>query len=380
MFEFATAGRILAGAGRAAELPGVVAGLGSRVLVCTGADPARHAGLLAGLGRPAAVFAVAAEPTVDLARSGAAVAREHGADVVAAVGGGSVIDLGKAVAMLLGNGGDPLDYLEVIGSGRRITQPAVPCVAVPTTAGTGAEVTANAVLASPAHGLKASLRSPLMIPRVALVDPALTVSCPPPVTAASGLDALTQCLEPFVSVRASPLTDGLAREGLRRAAAGLRAAYADGRDLAARADMAICSLLGGIALANAKLGAVHGLAGVIGGIADVPHGMACAALLAPVIEANVRALRSGPAGHPALDRYTEAARLLTGKPAASIGDGLAWIRETVSQLAVPGLAAFGIGPQHAEDIAAKAAGSSSMQGNPVALSRSDLIAAVRQAL
>jgi alcohol dehydrogenase class IV len=380
MFEFATAGRILAGPGRAVELPGVVAGLGSRVLVCTGGDLARHGALLAGLGRPAVVFAVAAEPTVDLARAGVDAAREHGADVVAAIGGGSVIDLGKAVAMLLGNGGDPLDYLEVIGSGRRITQPAVPCVAVPTTAGTGAEVTANAVLASPAHGLKASLRSPLMIPRVALVDPELTVSCPPRVTAASGLDALTQCLEPFVSVRANPLTDGLAREGLRRAAAGLRAAYADGSDLAARADMAMCSLLGGIALANAKLGAVHGLAGVIGGTADVPHGMACAALLAPVIEANVRALRSGPPGHPALGRYTEAARVLTGKPAASIDDGLTWIRETVSQLAVPGLAAFGIGPQHAGDIAAQAAGSSSMQGNPVALTPSDLSAAVRQAL
>jgi len=380
IFEFATAGRIVAGAGRAAELPGIVAGLGSRALVCTGADPARHGGLLAGLGLPAVVFTVAAEPTVELARAGAATAREHGADVVAAVGGGSVLDLGKAVAMLLGNGGDPLDYLEVIGSGRKITQPAVPCVAVPTTAGTGAEVTANAVLASPAHGLKASLRSSLMIPRVALVDPELTVSCPPRVTAASGLDALTQCLEPFVSVRANPLTDGLAREGLRRAAAGLRAAYAEGSDLGARADMAVCSLLGGIALANAKLGAVHGLAGVIGGIADVPHGMACAALLAPVIEANVRALRSGPPGGPALDRYTEAARLLTGKPAASIDDGLTWIHETVSLLAVPGLAAFGVGPQHAGDIAAKAARSSSMQGNPVALTHGDLCAIVRQAL
>jgi alcohol dehydrogenase class IV len=380
MFEFATAGKILAGAGRAAELPGVVGGLGSRVLVCTGADPARHGGLLAGLGLPAVVFAVAAEPTVELARACVAAAREHGADVVAAVGGGSVLDLGKAAAMLLGNGGDPLDYLEVIGSGRKITQPSVPCVAVPTTAGTGAEVTANAVLASPAHGLKASLRSPLMIPRVALVDPELTVSCPPRVTAASGLDALTQCLEPFVSVRANPLTDGLAREGLRRAAAGLRAAYADGSDLGARADMAMCSLLGGIALANAKLGAVHGLAGVIGGTADVPHGMACAALLAPVVEANVRALRSGRPGAPALDRYTEAARLLTGSPAASIDDGLTWIRETVSQLAVPGLAAFGIGPQHVDDVAARAARSSSMQGNPVALTHSDLRAIVLQAL
>jgi alcohol dehydrogenase class IV len=379
-FEFATAGRILAGPGRVAELPGVLAGLGSRALVCTGANPARHAGLLAGLDLPAAVFAVAGEPTIDLARAGIAAAREHGADVVAAIGGGSVIDTGKAVAMLLANGGDPLDYLEVVGSGRKITQPAVPCVAVPTTAGTGAEVTANAVLAAPAHQLKASLRSPLMIPRVALVDPQLTVSCPAPVTAASGMDALTQCLEPYVSVRASPLTDGLAREGLRRAAAGLRAAFADGSDLRARTDMAVCSLLGGMALANAKLGAVHGIAGVIGGTADVPHGVACAALLTPVIEANVRALRSGPPGQPVLDRYTEAARALTGQPAASIDDGLAWLRETITMLGIPGLAAFGIGPADADDVAVKAARSSSMQGNPVPLSHDDLRAILLAAL
>src|SRR6266516_1041768 len=204
MFEFATAGKILAGAGRAAELPGVVGGLGSRVLVCTGADPARHGGLLAGLGLPAVVFAVGAEPTVALARACVAAAREHGADVVAAVGGGSVLDLGKATAKLLGNGGDPLDYLEVIGSGRKITQPAVPCVAVPTTAGTGAEVTANAVVGVPAHRVKVSMRSPLMLPRVALVDPELGMGTPPATTASSGLDALTQCLEAFVSVRANP--------------------------------------------------------------------------------------------------------------------------------------------------------------------------------
>jgi alcohol dehydrogenase class IV len=392
-FEFATAGRIIAGAGRVAELPEVLAGLGSRVLVCTGASPARHAGLLASLTLPAAVLEVAAEPTVELARAGVAAAREHGADIVAAIGGGSVIDAGKAVAMLLGNGGDPLDYLEVIGSGRAITRPAVPFIAVPTTAGTGAEVTANAVLASLEHRVKASLRSPLMIPRIALVDPQLTVSCPPPVTAASGLDALTQCLEPLVSPRASPLTDGLASEGLRHAAAGLRAAYADGEDLTARADMATCALLGGMALANAKLGAVHGLAGVIGGIAEVPHGIACATLLAPVIEANVQALRSRGDGvqrgqgvqgvqgvHPALDRYARAARLLTGEPAASVQDGLAWIRQTLTLLAVPGLATFGIGPQHADEIAAKALTSSSMQGNPVVLSHGDLKAILLRAL
>jgi alcohol dehydrogenase class IV len=379
-FDFATAGRIVAGAGRAAELPGVLAGLGSRVLVCTGANPARHASLLAGLGMPAAVFGVAGEPTAELARAGITAAHEHGADVIAAIGGGSVIDLGKAVAMLLANGGDPLDYIEVVGAGRKITRHAAPCVAVPTTAGTGAEVTANAVLAVPGHHLKASLRSPLMIPRVALIDPELTASCPPPVTAASGLDALTQCLEPFVSVRATPLTDGLAREGLRRAAAGLRAAHADGADLAARTDMAMCALLGGMALANAKLGAVHGLAGVIGGTADVPHGMACAALLAPVIGANVRALRSAAPGSPALDKYAEAAQLLTGRPGASVEDGLAWIGETVTLLGVPGLAAFGLGPEQAADVAATAMTSSSMQGNPVPLSQDELTAVVLQAL
>lgn len=378
-FEFATAGRIIVGAGRVAELPAALAGLGSRVLVCTGADPSRHSDLLAGLGLPVAAFPVAGEPTIDLARAASEAAREHGADVVAAIGGGSVIDTGKAVAMLLGNGGDPLDYLEVVGSGRKITKPSIPCIAVPTTAGTGAEVTANAVLASPAHGTKASLRSPLMLPTVALVDPLLTTSCPPQVTAASGLDALTQCLEPFVSVRANPLTDSLAREGLSRAAAGLRRAHADGTDAAARTDMALTSLLGGLALANAKLGAVHGLAGVIGGMADVPHGMACAALLAPVIEANVRALRSGQPDHPALGRYTEAAQRLTRNPAAAIEDGVAWVRETVSVLRIPGLAAFGVRLEHHSDIAARAQRSSSMRGNPVALTAADLQLILAQA-
>ncbi|HEY9242330.1 MAG TPA: iron-containing alcohol dehydrogenase [Streptosporangiaceae bacterium] len=379
-FDFATAGRILAGPGRAAELPAVLAGLGARVLVCTGTNPLRHNALISDLNLPTALFPVAGEPTVDLARTAIGAARQHGADVIAAIGGGSVIDTAKAAAILLGNGGDPLDYLEVIGAGQRITQPAVPCVAVPTTAGTGAEVTANAVLADPANRIKASLRSPLMIPRVALVDPQLTVSCPAPVTAASGLDALTQCLEPFVSVRANPVTDGLAREGLRRAAAGLRPAYADGADLAARTDMALCSLLGGLALANAKLGAVHGLAGVIGGTADVPHGFACAAVLPAVVEANVTALRSAPDGGPVLDRYTEAARLLTGDPAASIDDGLAWIRDTLRLLDVPGLASFGIQPDQAAEIAAAAARSSSMQGNPIPLPAPALRQIVLQSL
>jgi alcohol dehydrogenase class IV len=379
-FEFATAGRVIFGVGRSAELPGLLAGYGSRVLVCTGTSPYRHADLLAGLSLPTVVFPVAGEPTVDLAQAAAAVAREHGADVVAAIGGGSVIDTGKAAAMLLGNGGNPLDYLEVIGGGQAITHPSVPCVAVPTTAGTGAEVTANAVLASPEHQVKASLRAATMLPRAALVDPLLTVSCPAEVTAASGMDALTQCLEPFVSPRASPLSDAMAREGIRRAAAGLRRAHADGTDIAARADMAVASVAGGMALANAKLGAVHGLAGVLGGAVAVPHGVACAALLAPVIEANVAALRAaGPPDHPALSRYAEAAALLIGEPGASIEDGVAWVRQTLAQLAIPGLGTFGLEPGQAAGIAANALRSSSMQGNPVALSEASLRAILDRA-
>jgi alcohol dehydrogenase class IV len=193
------------------------------------------------------------------------------------------------------------------------------------------------------------------------------------------MDALTQCLEPFVSPMASPLTDAVAREGIRRAAGGLRRAYADGSDLGARADMAVASVAGGMALANAKLGAVHGLAGVIGGTVDVPHGVACAALLAPVMEANVAALRAGPPGHPALARYAEAAALLTGEPSAAIEDGIAWVRQTMALLAIPGLGAFGLAPEHAGDIAVQAQRSSSMRGNPVPLSEDDLRAILARA-
>jgi alcohol dehydrogenase class IV len=374
MFEFATAGRIVFGAGRSRELAGIVAGLGSRALVCTGSDPARHAALLDPL--IADVFTVDGEPTVATARDAVAAAREFGADVVVAIGGGSPLDLGKAVAVLLANGGDPLDYLEVVGRGQPFTRPAVPCVAVPTTAGTGSEVTANAVLASPEHRVKASLRSPLMLPRVALVDPLLTLGCPPVVTASSGLDALTQCLEPYVSVRANPVTDGLAREGLRRAGRSLRRAYDDGSDVDARTDMALCSLLGGLALANAKLGAVHGFASAIGGAADVPHGLVCAALLVPVTAANI----SRCEGQPVLQRYVDVARLLTGDPAATELDGLAWLRETVARLNVPRLSDCGIGPGDADAIVARAANAGSTQGNPVVLTDEELHTALAAAL
>jgi alcohol dehydrogenase class IV len=343
-FDLALPRRVLFGPGRAAELPGLLPALGRRVLLCTGRDPSRSAHLLGDLD-PAAVVTVPHEPTVDDVRAATDRGRTAEVDVVVAIGGGSVLDLGKAVAVLLGN----------------------------------AEATANASLRSPEHGLKASIRSPHMLPAVALVDPLLTVSCPPAVTASSGLDALTQCLEPYVSPRANPATDALAADGLRRGAGALRTAYEHGDDPEAREQMALCSLFGGIALAGAKLGAVHGLAGVIGGMIDAPHGTICAALLAPTFEANLTALRERAPASPALRRHDDVARLLTGRDDARADDALPWLRETVAALHVRPLGALGLqAAQHAE-VAAKAARSSSMQGNPVALSQDVLVGVLESA-
>lgn len=379
-FDFATAGLIHFGLGRAAELAPAASRWGSRALVCTGSDPERHRDLLDEIEVAIEVFAVEGEPTISTARQATTLARDLGADLVVAIGGGSVIDLAKAVAMLLGNGGDPLDYLEVIGSGRPIEEPSRCLIALPTTAGTGSEVTSNAVLASPEHSRKASLRSPSMLPSLAIVDPLLTIGCPPEVTASSGLDALIQCLEPFLSVKANAVTDALARDGLLRAASGLRRAYLDGSDIDARADMALCSLFGGLCLANAKLGAVHGLAGVIGGTVQIPHGVACAAVLVPTIEANVRALRERLPDGSALAKYREVARLLTGREGATIEDGTEWLAETVSLLGVEKLGKYGLELEQVNEVAAKGVGASSTKGNPVELTHDELRAVLLESL
>ena len=377
-FDLAVPRRVLFGPGRSDELAGLLPTLGQKVLLCTGKDPSRHRHLLGGV-VPVAVVTVRSEPTVEDVRVATGVARAAGADLVVAAGGGSVLDLGKAVAVLLGNGTDPLDHLEVIGRGVPVTRPAVPYVAVPTTAGTGAEATANAVLSSPEHGIKASIRSPHMLASVALVDPLLTLSCPPPVTASSGLDALTQCLEPYVSPRANPASDAVAAEGLRRGARALQRAYQHGDDPDAREEMALCSLFGGIALANAQLGAVHGIAGVVGAMIDAPHGAVCAALLAPVLEANLRALRERDPASAGLRRYTQVARLLTGRDDATVEDALTWLRDTVAALDVAPLTAVGLRPAQYAEVTEKAARSRSMQGNPVRLTEEELLTVLHAA-
>lgn len=382
-FEFATAARVIFGAGTLSAIGSLAAELGSRALVVGGGASDRLAALLdrlAAQGVAATPFAAPGEPTVALALSGVEAARAAGCDLVIAMGGGSAIDAGKAIAALLTNGGDPFDYLEVVGRGQPLTQPPLPFIAIPTTAGTGAEVTRNAVLGAPEQQVKVSLRSPLMLPRIALVDPELTLSAPPAVTASTGLDALTQCLEPFVSPQANPLTDAVCREGLMRAARSLRRAYHQGDDLAAREDMAVASLCGGLALTNARLGAVHGFAAPLGGMFPAPHGTICARLLPLVMAANVQALHERAPGSPALERYAEVARMLTGDPAARPADGIAWMHDLCVELAIPPLARFGVNADAMPEVVVRAQRASSMRGNPIELTDAELTGILRQAI
>jgi alcohol dehydrogenase class IV len=324
-------------------------------------------------------FAVRAEPSVDLLEQGLALARQEQCDLVISLGGGSAIDTGKAIAALLTNPGDPLDYLEVVGRGQPLQRPSAPFIAIPTTAGTGAEVTRNAVLSVPAQGVKVSLRSPHMLPRLALVDPELTYSLPPAVTASTGLDALTQLIEPYVCNRANPLTDALCLDGMRRVARSLRTACAHGDDPDARQDMCLASLFSGLALANARLGAVHGFAGVLGGMFNAPHGAICARLLPFVLSVNLRALGQRDPDHPAIGRYHEIAGLLSGDPQASALDGAAWLLDLTRSLEIMPLVIYGLKRAHFPEVIHKAARASSMQGNPIQLTEEEMLEVLEQA-
>jgi len=357
--------------------------MGSRALVVGGRSSDRTQPLVSALqtaGLQTIRVEIPAEPTIDLIRRLSALARNERCDVVLAIGGGSVIDSGKAIAALLTNREDVLEYLEVIGRGHPLTHAPVPFIAIPTTAGTGSEVTRNAVLGSPAHGVKASLRSAQMLPRLAIIDPSLTISVPRPITASTGLDALTQLIEPYVSVRANRFTDALCVEAIPRAAAALPRVWDRPDDAAARSEMSWSSLCGGLALANAGLGAVHGLAAPIGGMFDAPHGAICAALLPHVIAANVRALRSRQPESPALVRYQHTARMLTNQPHATAEDGAAWVAQLCRKLEVPPLASYKIQQTDIPSVAERAAKASSMKANPIVLSPAEIGEIVAAAL
>lgn len=375
IFEFATAGKILFGPGKRLEVGGVALEFGKRVVLVTGSKPERAEFLSNSLrcgGADICPIQIHGEPTVNAVSDAVEKVKEFRGEVVVGIGGGSVIDAAKAIAGLASNPGEILDYLEVIGRAQQLQNQPLPFVAVPTTAGTGAEVTRNAVLGSPEHKVKASLRSPKLLARVAVVDPELTLDLPAEITAYTGLDALTQLIEAFLCTRANPFTDAVCREGIPRAARWIEKAVNEPDHLPARAEMATASLFSGIALANAGLGAVHGFAAAIGGMFRVPHGAVCAALLPVVLEINYGALLSRAPTAAVLDRFRELAFLLTGNSAADAKDALRFISELTRRLRIPNLARWGLDQEAAGEICQRAKVASSMKPNPVALHDDEL--------
>jgi|SRR5271157_25734 len=382
-FEFATATRIIFGQGAIKELAPSAKLFGTRALIVEGESGQRVAGSIDQLkeaGLDVSEFHVSGEPTVAVVEAGLEQARAEQCNLVVSIGGGSVIDSGKAIAGLMTNPGRIFDYLEVVGLGKPLTNSSAPFIAIPTTAGTGSEVTRSAVLTVVDQRVKVSLRSPLILPRLAIVDPELTYSLPPEITAAAGLDALTQLIEPFLSNASNLITDAICREGMRRVSQSLQIAYQRGNDPHAREDMALASLFGGIALANAKLGAVHGFAGPIGGMFPVPHGAICARLLPVVLETNLKALQDRAAQGSGLERFTEMSRLLTGDQDSRAEDGIRWLHGLCASLKVPPLATYGITESDFQEIIAEAKKASSMKGNPIELMDRELLQIMELAL
>ncbi len=382
-FEFATATRIIFGQGTLQDVAPRAQQIGRRAFVIAGRKVERAAPLLDQLnkqGIESTIYSVPGEPTTSVVATGVQRARKAKPDLVIGIGGGSVLDTGKVIAALLTNRGKVEDYLEVIGGGQQIVSAPAPYMAIPTTAGTGAETTSNAVLTSPPYRVKVSMRSPLMLPHIAVVDPELTYSMPPALTASTGLDAVTQLIEAYVSNKANPLTDGICQEGLRRAARSLVRAYEDGTNVAAREDMSVASLFSGLALANTRLGAVHGFAAPIGGMFAAPHGVVCARLLPYVMEANVKAMQIRAPNSPALARYDELAGALTGSPTARAAEGITWIHNLCETMNIPPLAEFGLKEKELPSVVVKSKRSSSMKGNPIELTDRELTEILKKAL
>ena len=375
-FELAAPGRVVFGAGVSAQVTSALAALSAkRALVVGGRSAERSQDLRARLAIPSVLYSIPSEPTLAMVEEGRALARSEKCDVVVAFGGGSAVDAGEAIAALAGNDGDILDYMEVVGKARPLRGPGLPCIAIPTTAGTGAEVTKNSVLTSPEAKVKASLRSPYLLPVLALVDPDLLDGTPATITAVTGLDALSHLLESFVCLRANPVTTALARDGMARIAGSLEAACRDGLTAERREDLALASLLGGLCLANSGLGAVHGFAAPLGGMWKAPHGAVCAALLPAVMRVNIAALTARKPGDPALARYRELDGIL-----AAGKDASGWVARLTAALGIAKLASFGMDEKGIPLLVEKAKAASSMRGNPIALTDDELTTIARDSM
>jgi alcohol dehydrogenase class IV len=380
-FTFAGTPRVHFGIGTFSKGHEIVAAYGTRVLVVTGKRSLQSSGkwnlLLQALAANEMEhwhFAIGGEPSPEVVDQACSELRGKPVDAVLAVGGGSVVDAGKAISAMLPQAGSVLDYLEGVGT-RAHSGAKVPFIAVPTTAGTGSEATKNAVLSRVGtSGFKKSLRHDNFIPNDVIIDPELSLSCPARVTAACGMDAFTQLLESYVSTEASPMTDALAVSGMRYVADHLVAAATTGADdVEARAGMAYASFLSGVTLANAGLGVVHGLAGPIGGFFDIPHGVVCGTLIGGATRLNVEALqRKKDEGKAALEKYATIGRLLSGTESQDIAYCCNLLIEKIETwtktVELPLLSDYGVRPSDIDKIVEKA----SNKNNPVKLNQEEI--------
>ncbi|OCX64616.1 alcohol dehydrogenase [Thioclava sp. SK-1] len=375
MFDFLTATKIAFGRGQIAAASAQIAAMGHRVLFVHGQNPERSEEIraqLQHLGCDVLAHPVAGEPTLADIEAGLRIAGDR--QVVVAMGGGAVIDAGKALAAMIPAPRPLMDHLEVVGKGLPLDRDPLPFVAIPTTAGTGAEVTRNAVIGVPEHQRKVSLRDPRMLPRLAVVDPSLTDGCPRHITLASGLDAITQVIEPYLSTKANPFTDALCRDAIPRGLAAIKSLMqADTPD--ARDEMAWVSLCGGITLANSGLGAVHGLAGPLGGSTGATHGAICGALLPHILRLN----QQKGANTARCDQIAAWIAAEFAPQAADMNTACDALADWAWDAGLPGLDTQGISAQAMQQAAAAAAQSSSMKANPVPLTQADLMSAMQAA-
>ena len=374
-FDFTTANRIVFGRGKLDELPIVIKGFGLKAFIVRSPDPIAFSRLIPILDNIKLNYEsiiVEGEPTVGSVIRAVNFARESHCDFVIGIGGGSVIDTAKVVAALLTNQGELMDYIEVVGKGSPLIKRCAPLIAIPTTAGTGSEVTRNAVIDVPDKKVKVSMRSSLLLPWVSLIDPLLTLSLPSSVTAFTGMDAFVQVLEPYVSIKANCMTDIFCRDGIRKAAQAMLLAYQDGKNENARIDMSMVSLLGGLCLANSGLGAVHGFAGVIGGMFHAPHGAICASLLPSVIKINSDALKERDPQSQALKRYSEIARIVINNDNATVTDEINWFKNLCSDLKIPHLRDLNVNKKDLSEVVKMSQNASSMKGNPIVLTTDEL--------
>lgn len=374
------------------RVPELARACGVRVLLVTGARSFRQSSFheellvrLRQLGCSWLEWVVDGEPSPQGVDDAVRTYRKERIDVVVAVGGGSVLDAAKAVAGLLPTGRSVMDFLEGVGPELLYSGPSTPFIAVPTTAGTGSEATKNAVLSVLGEaGFKKSFRHDLLVARHAVVDPRLLATCPRPLIAANGMDALTQLLESYVSLRANPLTDAMAWSGLEAVRDGLLDWYERQAEAAeGQAHMAYAALLSGITLAQVGLGSVHGLASPLGAFFPVPHGEVCGTLVASATAMNIQALRVRAPHGPALEKYARVGRLLArderlseeGAHKALVSVLTDWAR----RMELPRLRSYGL---HEKDLAKVVAHSrgSSMKTNPIVLTDGELHSLLMQRL